>query len=70
MHSLCDELASTSKLIDDDELISNIPIDLDYKCNLVVTILAKDHLTINEVYSQLVSFEKCMEPPHQLPHKN
>jgi hypothetical protein len=61
MCNLGDEMATTSKLIDDDDLISYILIDLDYDYNSVVTTLvAKDNLTLGEVYSQLLSFEQLI----------
>jgi hypothetical protein len=61
MCNLGDEMATTGKLIDDDDLISYILIDLDYDYNSVVTTLvAKDNLTLGEVYSQLLSFEQLI----------
>jgi hypothetical protein len=55
---LGDELSAADKPIDDDELISYIFAGLDFEYNSVVTtLLAKEVLMIDDVYSQLLSFE-------------
>jgi hypothetical protein len=56
---LSDEMATTDKPIDDDDLISYILAGLDFDYNSVITTLAaKENLTVGEVYSQLLSFEQ------------
>jgi hypothetical protein len=56
---LGDELLAAGKPIDDDELISYFFAGLDFEYNLVVTtLLAKEVLTIADVYSQLLNFEQ------------
>jgi hypothetical protein len=58
MYTLGDELATSGKLIDDDDLISYILTGLDFEYNSVITMLiAKENLTLSEVHSQLLSFE-------------
>jgi hypothetical protein len=58
---LGDELSAADKPIDDDELISYIFVGLDFEYNSVVTtLLAKEVLMIDDVYSQLLSFEQCL----------
>jgi hypothetical protein len=58
MHALGDELATSGKLIDDDDLISYILTGLDFEYNSVITMrIAKENLTLGEVHSQLLSFE-------------
>jgi hypothetical protein len=62
MCGLGDELAITDKPLDDDDLISYILSRLDFDYNPVVTTLvAKEKLTIGEVYSQLLSFEQRLK---------
>ncbi|WVZ49645.1 hypothetical protein U9M48_000985 [Paspalum notatum var. saurae] len=63
MRSLADEMASSGKPIEDDELISYILAGLDYVYNPIVSALVTrtDPLTVGEVYSQLLSFEQRIE---------
>jgi hypothetical protein len=55
-------MAVAGKKIDDEELIY-ILASLDFECNSVVSALvARPHaITIGEVYSQLMSYEQCIE---------
>jgi hypothetical protein len=61
--TLADEMALTSKKIDDEELISYILTGLDFEYNSVVSALVArpNAITIGEVYSQLMSYEQCIE---------
>jgi hypothetical protein len=69
MHALGDELATSGKLIDDDDLISYILTGLDFKYNSVITMLiAKENLTLSEVHSQLLSFEQRLKLQRSLEH--
>ncbi|WVZ92939.1 LOW QUALITY PROTEIN: hypothetical protein U9M48_038969 [Paspalum notatum var. saurae] len=63
MRSLGDEMASSGKPLEDDELISYILTGLDHDYNPIVSALVArtDPLTVREVYSQLLSFEQRLE---------
>lgn len=63
MRSLADEITSTGKTIDDDELVSYILAGLDYDYNPIVTSLTAriEPLSVGEAYSQLLSFEQRMD---------
>ncbi|WVZ90814.1 hypothetical protein U9M48_037076 [Paspalum notatum var. saurae] len=63
MRSLGDEMASSGKPLEDDELISYIFTGLDHDYNPIVSALIArtDPLTVGEVYSQLLSFEQRLE---------
>jgi hypothetical protein len=62
MCTLGDELAIAGKPLNDNDLISYILVGLDFDYNSVVTMrVAKENLTICEVYSQLLSFEQPLE---------
>jgi hypothetical protein len=53
MRTLCDEMAATGKLIDNDELLMYILTGLDMEFNPVVTSLLsrKESVTVSEAYS-------------------
>jgi hypothetical protein len=58
MRFLGDELTTAGKQIDDDELISYIFASFDQEYNsIITTLLAKETLTIGDVYSQVLNFE-------------
>lgn len=63
MRSLADEITSTGKTIDDDELVSYILVGLDYDYNPIVTSLTAriKPLSVGEAYSQLLAFEQRMD---------
>jgi hypothetical protein len=63
MRSLIDEITSTGKTIDDDELVSYILAGLDYDYNPIVTSLTAriEPLSVGEAYSQLLAFEQRMD---------
>lgn len=63
MRSLADEITSTGKTIDDDELVSYILAGLDYDYNPIVTSLTAriEPLSVGEAYSQLLAFEQRMD---------
>ena len=62
MRSLCDEMASTSKPLDDEEILSYNLTGLDIKFNPIVSaIVARvEPITLTELYAQLLSFETRM----------
>jgi hypothetical protein len=63
------ELAVASKPIDDNVLISYILTGLDFEYNSVITtLIAKEKLTLGEVYSQLLSFEQRLELQRSTEH--
>jgi hypothetical protein len=66
--TLADEMAIAGKKIDDEELISYILAGLDYEYNSVVSALVTrpDAISIGEVYSQLLSYEQCVERQAQI----
>jgi hypothetical protein len=63
MRSLADEITSTGKTIDDDELVSYILAGLDYDYNPIITSLTAriEPLSVGEAYSQLLAFEQRMD---------
>ena len=63
MRSLADEITSTGKTIDDDELVSYILAGLDYDYNPIVTSLTAriEPLSVGEAYNQLLAFEQRMD---------
>ena len=63
MKGLADEMASAGKKIEDEELVSNILTGLDEPFDPVVSAVAArvEPITMNELYTQLVSFEQRME---------
>jgi hypothetical protein len=60
---LADEMALAGKKIDNEELISYIFIGLGFKYNSIVSALVArpSTLSIGEVYSQLLSYEQCID---------
>jgi hypothetical protein len=59
MRFLGDELAAAGKPIDNDKLISYIFADLDFEYNsVVITLLAKEVLTVDDIYSHLINFKQ------------
>jgi hypothetical protein len=63
MKSLADEMASTGKKLDDDELTSYILVGLDAEYNSLVSSIAArvEPITFGKLYSQLLAFENRME---------
>lgn len=63
MKSLADEMASAGRKLEDEELISYILTGLDLEFNPVVSAVAAriEPITVNELYTQLVSFKQRME---------
>jgi hypothetical protein len=63
MKSLADEMASTGKKLDDEELTSYILVDLDVEYNSLVSSIAArvEPIAFGELYSQLLAFENRLE---------
>jgi hypothetical protein len=63
MKTLADEMASTRKKLNDEELCSYILVGLDAEYNSLVSSIAarSDPITLGELYSQLLSFENRLE---------
>jgi glutathionylspermidine synthase len=63
MKTLADEMASASKKLDDEELISYILADLDVEYNSLVSSIAArvEAITFGELYSQLLAFENRLD---------
>jgi hypothetical protein len=59
MKSLADDMASTGKKLDDEELSSYILAGLDYEYNSLLSSIAArvEPISLGELYSQLLSFE-------------
>jgi hypothetical protein len=58
MKGLANEIASTGKKLDDDDLISYILNGLDASYNPFVSSMAvKDNLTLSDLYAQLLAYE-------------
>jgi hypothetical protein len=63
MKTLADEMASTRKKLNDEELCSYILVGLDAEYNSLGSSIAarSDPITLGELYSQLLSFENSLE---------
>jgi hypothetical protein len=63
MKSLADEIASTGKTLEDEELVSYIMAGLDFDHNPIVsTMVARvERISVGELYAQLLSFEARWE---------
>lgn len=63
MKSLADEIATTGKPLDEEDLVSYILAGLDYDYNPLVSSVATrvEPLTVAELYALLLSFEQRME---------
>jgi hypothetical protein len=67
MKSLDDDMASTGKKLDDEELSSYILARLDSEYNSLVSFIAArvEPISFGELYSQLLAFETRLELPNQ-----
>lgn len=63
MKSLADDMASAERKLEDVELVSYILTRLDMDFNLVVSVVAArvEPISVQDLYTQLVSFESRME---------
>lgn len=63
MKTLADNMAATSKKLDDEEITSYILAGLDVDFNPVISIVARrtEPVTLDELYTQLVSWEQRMD---------
>ena len=63
MKGLADDMASTDRRLEDEELVSYILTGLDLEFNPVVSAIAArvKPISVGELYTQLVSFEQRME---------
>ena len=61
--TLADEMTSTGKKLEDEELVSYILSGLDIEYDAVVSVVAShvEPISLGELYTQLVSFEQQME---------
>ncbi|XP_073362667.1 uncharacterized protein [Aegilops tauschii subsp. strangulata] len=64
--SLTDEVASIATALSDPEIVSKILAGLDMEYNLVVLALAArvEPITVQELYSHLLSFDACLSLLH------
>jgi hypothetical protein len=67
MKSLVNDMASAGKKLDDEELSSYILASIDSEYNSLVSSIAArvEPISLNELYSQLLSFETRLEPQSQ-----
>jgi hypothetical protein len=61
--SLANEMASTGKALEDEELVSYIMAGLDFDYNPIVSAMVDcvEPISIAEIYAQLLSFEAHWE---------
>lgn len=63
IRALADELATSDKLVDEEDLISFIIVGLDEDFEPIISSLVSksEHVSLGEAYSQLLSFEQRMK---------
>jgi hypothetical protein len=63
MKALADEMASAGRKLEDDEFVSYILTGLDLYYDGVAFVVAArvEPISIEELFTQLTSFEQCME---------